>query len=557
MPESVRELQNPRKRWGAALLVMLLIMAVYLLISSRSTLWDRDEPRFTRAAIEMVQSGKYLVPTFNGKVWPDKPPLLYWLMTVSARLFGPTEVAFRSLSVLGTGLACLLVFLVGRTLLNTKAALWAMVVLATTLLVMVVGSMATSDGVLLAINVAVMAVFWQGLISRFSILKAILIGILLGFGMLTKGPIGLMPVFAIVPVLWFTRKDAPGPWRRFSLLLLSLAIGFSIFAAWAGPANNATGGQFMRVFLGRHVITRAFSPLEHHGGNLLLYLPYYPIAILVAFFPWTLFLPGALSALLGGRIGGRYGRVFLLSWIVPALIIMTCAATKLPHYIIFIWPALALAVAGTITAWNQNKLADRDKRWLRAGVWFFAPLAAAEGFALMLGPRLVKFLPFHWSSLSAGLVLLIMAALAVHFQLVGRLQKSAVVLTAGMLLFLIPILFGVLPAVEKVKVTPAIAKAVNARTAPDVPVATYKFGEPTLNFYLGREIQSLPDEGAVVAWARRTSPGVLVIPADQLERITTSYGPLPVERIASKKGFNYSKGRPVELIALSVGKKQQ
>jgi len=65
---------------------------------------------------------------------------------------------------------------------------------------------------------------------------------------------------------------------------------------------------------------------------------------------------------------------------------MTLAATKLPHYILFIWPALALAVAGTIIAAQQNRLTDRDKIWLRRGVWFFGPLAITMALSLIVGP---------------------------------------------------------------------------------------------------------------------------------------------------------------------------
>jgi len=123
-------------------------------------------------------------------------------------------------------------------------------------------------------------------------------------------------------------------------------------------------------------------------------------------------------------------------------------------------------------------------------------------------------------------------------------------LLIGMFVFEIPILFGLLPAIEQIKITPAIAQAVKAKTGKEIPVATYKFGEPTLNFYIGRQIEPLGDEKAVVSWSRQAGEAVLIIPKNKLDSIQESYGNLPLEEIASKKGFNYSKGKIVELTAL-------
>jgi 4-amino-4-deoxy-L-arabinose transferase-like glycosyltransferase len=536
--------------WAVGLLISLAVFGNYLFMSTRSTLWDRDEPRFARAAVEMVESGNYLVPTFNGQMWPDKPPFAYWMMSVPVRLLGPTELACRFFGAVGTAVTCFLTFFIGRQLLGAKAGLWALVILASTLIVLIVGAAATSDAVLLPINVGVMALFVHSISTGMRLSYTILIGCALGLGMLTKGPIGLMPIPAIATVLWFDRKERASLRRDIWLGGASLALGFLIFAVWAVPANKATNGEFLRVFIGRHIITRALRPMEHHGGNFLLYLPYYVPVIIVGFFPWTLHLPGALSAVIGGRVGGRYGRVFLLSWMVPTFIIMTMAATKLPHYILFIWPALALAVAGTIVAGQQNMLTERDKIWLRRGVWFFGPLAMAMALGLMIGPLFLRIPGLQWSGFTSGIVLLIMGVLAIHYQRSNRQLASAGVLLVCMLVFEIPVLFGLLPAVEQTKISPPIAKAVNAKTARDVPVATYKYGEPTLNFYLGRQIELLGREEAVVAWAKQPGPGVLIIPANKMNEIQQDYGILPLDKIASKKGFNYSKGKTLEVVAL-------
>lgn len=533
-----------------AFFIALAVMVLYLLMSTRSTLWDRDEPRYARVTVEMVDSGRYLVPTFNDQIWFDKPPLLYWLMSFPVRLLGPTELACRFFGAVGTAITCLLTFYIGRRLLDSKTGLWAMVILASTLLVLIVGSAATSDAVLLPFIVAVLLIFTYTSVpgTRFS--HVILMGIALGLGMLTKGPIGLMPIPVIGAILWFNRKTSVNVRRNILLVGISLAIGFSIFAAWAIPVNSFTNGEFFRVFIGRHVLSRALKPMEHHGGNFFLYLPYYLPVIIIGFFPWTLHLPGAFSAVAGGRVGGKYGRIFLFSWIIPIFIIMTLAATKLPHYILFIWPALALAVAGTIIAAQQNRLTDRDKIWLRRGVWFFGPLAITMALSLMVGPWFQQIPGLGWVGLASGIVLFIMAIPAIYYQRANRPHVSAKVLIVGILIFEVPVLFGLLPAIEQVKLSPAIAKVVKLKTDKDTPVVVYNFREPTLNFYIGRHIESLHSEEAVAAWAKQPDYGVLIIPNDMLNQIQRNYGALPLDKIASKKGLNYSKGKTLELVAL-------
>jgi hypothetical protein len=143
-----------------------------------------------------------------------------------------------------------------------------------------------------------------------------------------------------------------------------------------------------------------------------------------------------------------------------------------------------------------------------------------------------------------------MSAVAIYLQHADRTLLSAKVLLVGMFALSIPILFGVLPAIEQIKISPSIAQAVNAKTAKEIPVSTYKYGEPTLNFYIGRQIEPLHGEETVATWARQPKPGVLVIPKDIFVKIDLRYDPLPLEQIASKKGFNYSKGKPLEVVAL-------
>jgi len=550
LPRRIDKKWSLRIARASPLVVVLAVLGVYLLLGSRTTLWDRDEPRFARAAVEMLESGDFLVISFNDESWPDKPVLTYWLMALAIHLLGPTELACRVFGIIGTALTCLATFYIGCRLLNRQAGLWAMLILASTLQMLVIGSAATSDAILLPFTVGAMAVFASTRQGGIRPVHAILIGLATGLAMLVKGPMGLMPALAILTVLLLDRKEPTVRPASYALIAASVVMGGVIFCAWAVPASAATEGEFLRVFIGRHVIGRALKPMEHHGGNFLLYLPYYIPVVIGGFFPWTLHLPGALSALARGRVGGQSGRRLFLAWILPPFVAMSLAATKLPHYIVFIWPALALIVGETIVAAQAGILTPRDRDWLRGGVWFFGPVAGAIGLGLIIGPWFVAVPGLRGWGVVGGLVVLAMAILAIREQLADRSQRSAIILVIGMLLFQIPLQCGLLPALERIKISPAIGCVVNAKTGADVPVATYKYGEPTLNFYVGRHIEPLGSPEAVVAWANRPGPRVLIMPRDRLESIRSRFGDLPMEEIGAAHGINYSKGRPIEVVAL-------
>jgi 4-amino-4-deoxy-L-arabinose transferase-like glycosyltransferase len=533
-----------------AILICAVFAALYLLIADSSTLWDRDEPRYARVTAEMIESGNYLVPTFNGEAWPDKPILLYWLMSIPVRLFGPNEVACRFASVIGSVVTLLLTFFTGRKLFDAKAGLWAEVILATSLLMMFVGSMAIVDGVAMPFIVGAMLVFVGRIGDKIRIIDAVIIGVLMGLGMLAKGPIGLMPVPVMVVSLWFARRNGIELIGNLAWVALTVILAVGIFLAWAIPADKAMGGELFRVFFGHHILARAMNPMESHGGNFLLYLPYYPAIIIAGFFPWIVFLPGAFSAIIGKRIGLTGTRNILLSWILVTVILMTLAATKLPHYILFAWPAMAVMVGGTIASVGNNVFNERDKKWLRGGMWFLTPVGAGLSAGLIACGYFLKIDGLKSPGLICGLVVLAMTAISGLLQVREKFVGSVKVVLAGIVILTAPLLFGLLPAVEEIKISPPIARAVREKTGKDIPIAMYKYAEPTLNYYIGRKITHLRKEDEVVEWLKNTGPRVLIIPRTDFDVIRQKAADIDFEEIASKKGMNYSKGKELEVVAV-------
>lgn len=539
----------------------VIIFASLLFTTTRSTLWDRDEPRFSEATVEMVHSGNYLVPTFRGELRPDKPILIYWLMSLPVRIFGPTELACRFFAPVGAALACLMTYRMGWHLFGPGVGFMAMIILTTTPLLLVTGTAATTDAVLLATIVWAFVIFEAGLRSGLKKIHVVMLSLALGAALLTKGPVGLIiPLLGVIAILIVARKFS-FTWAAY--LLPSVILGIVIFLAWAIPANEATHGEFFRRGIGYHVMARTARPIDSHGGNFFLFLPFYIPVVILAFFPWTLFLPSALSALWGGRIGGEHGRSFLFGWMISTFLLMSFVSTKLPHYILPIWPALSLVVTGTISAAEKGTLAPRDITWLKYGRWLFGLIGFIGGLVLLVGPWFVPALGLSlpggepaepglsWPITGLGSVLLVMTALVLREHAARRYRSTVGILTAGVIaLMFILVVFG-LPMIERFKVSKPLTDAIRSQTAANVPVAQLDYDEPSLIFYLGRQhLKWVENDSGAIAWAKEQKPGVLVISRKALNRIETENGPLRLKEIASARGFNYSNGKWVDLVAL-------
>ena len=464
------------------LFTALLILAAYLGLAAASTVMGTDEPRFAGAAVNMVNSGNYLYATFNGEVRAYKPIMIYWLMALPIRLLGPTAFACRVWSAVGAALACLLTGVLGKRLFDERAGLMAMVCLALCPLMMQCGAAATVDAVLLAVITGAMLTFIVALERGPSLGHYALLLVLTAAAMLLKGPAGLLvPVFIIPPTWWMLRGRTP---VRPSYLLavgavLLLSVG--VFLIWALPANRATAGIVLHQGISEHVVGRALHPMEGHGTNPLTMLPYYLLTILGAFFPWTVFLPGAMSATLGRRLGPELVRPLLIGWTIPVLALLTVVATKLPHYALPVWPALALGVAATVRAMAEGKLVPRDELWLRRGVWFMAPVGVLLGGALAAWPWTMPTVALRLPGGLIGAIFVAMSLGAARAQWRGDVKRSFATLAVGMALFFIVAAGLMAPALEQYKIGPQFARLFASQPLPpNVPMAASGYARAEL-----------------------------------------------------------------------------
>lgn len=400
---------------GLLLLSLLLLAALTAVALLTRPLIPIDETRYVSAAWEMWLRGDFLVPFKNGEPYSHKPPFLFWMFHLGWALFGVNDWWPRLVLPLFSAGSLLLTCLLARRLWPQRTGLGgqAALILGSTLLWIVFSTSVMFD---------VMLAFWV-LIGMHGILAAadgkrrglVMLGIAIGFGVLTKGPVILLD---LLPVAVLARWWHPGlEWKRWlGGLLLAVLLGAAIGLAWALPAGMSGGAAYRNAIFWGQTADRMVDSFAHRRP-FWWYLPLLPVLL----FPWFVW-PGFWKALAHHRrVGLDRGTRFCLAWMLPVFIAFSFISGKQPHYLVPLFPAFALLAARVLA----------DQTVFRIGLP--ALLAALLGGALILAGNgqiaalqsQVVELPPLWP----GILLVLLALLA---WMAGR-RGAHPVLTLGVL----------------------------------------------------------------------------------------------------------------------------
>jgi 4-amino-4-deoxy-L-arabinose transferase-like glycosyltransferase len=362
---------------------VLWIAAAVSLVAALSPrdLWAPDEPRAGVVARAMVEDGRWLVPHLNGEPYPEKPPLVYWLMSVSGILLGGLSAfAARLPGALATACAVFSVARLGRRWFGDAAmGDTAALLFATTELVLWNGSRAGLDlpmtaFVLLAVEAG------SALVARRSVPGAVGFGAALGLGLLAKGPHALLvPVGAMVGGC-----VAAGAAKRLldPRWLLGLALSAGIVCAWLLPALAAAPEAYGERLLGQLGDRVAGENVPHKHGPEHLWL-----LLLAVGLPWTVSWLAGLDAARRLRRAApedRFGLGACLGGVALPLVLLSIPASKRDLYLIPLLPLLAL-----LAAYALHRLPERGLHpWaVRFAAGLLALVAVAAFAAPFLGAK--------------------------------------------------------------------------------------------------------------------------------------------------------------------------
>ncbi|MGC1856930.1 MAG: glycosyltransferase family 39 protein [Pseudolabrys sp.] len=512
---------------------------------------DRDEARFAQATKQMLESKDFVDIRFQNEVRYKKPAGIYWLQAAAVKAGETLGVPqarttiwlYRLPSLFGAIGAVLLTYWAALVFVPRRAALFAALMMASSVLLGIEARIAKTDAMLLLTSVAAM-----GALARIYLAsqtepqddkgdwrQPAILWTTIAAGVLLKGP--LVPMFVGLTVIVLSVVDKSARWLWSLRPFAGIVWLILLVSPWFVAIIAKSGASFFVQAIGHDMLDKVASGQEAHGAPPGFYFLLF----------WVTFWPGAVLAGLAAPIvwKSRYEprTRFLLAWLLPSWLVFEAVMTKLPHYVLPLYPAIAIMIAGILESYGLTK-----QRWMVRGTigWFLLPGAVAIA-------TLVLFIMF---GRELGLIAWPFAALAVIFGLfawwlyeVDGAERS---LLRGMLasVFLAITVFAVtFPLLPTLFPSALIAREIKASDCARPHVAsTFAYQEPSLVFLLGTETRFTDGAGAADFLQAGSCQFALIDPRSErsfVQRVETIG--VRYSLVGRVEGYNISIGKPVSL----------
>ena len=353
MEPSNKPSTNPARPW---LWLLLAVAVIWFSNIEYRHLIEPDEGRYAEIPREMAASGDWVTPRLNGLKYFEKPPLQYWATAIAYTLFGEHHWTSRLWTALTGFTGLLLVWFAGARLFGRKAGRYAALLLGSSLLYALMGHFNTLDmGVTFFMSLGIISLLLaqhQDTDVRARRNWMWLAWAALALAILSKGLMGLVLPGAALVIYSLLQRDF-AIWKRMhwgsGLLLLLL-----ITAPWFYLVIKANPEFFQKFFIYEHY-TR-FTTKEH--GR---YQPWYYFIhiLLLGFLPWTIVMLDTLVRSWknsSGAIKTFNPQRFLLAWVVFIYVFFSMSGSKLPSYLLPIFPALALLMGKQLAEMSERRL---------------------------------------------------------------------------------------------------------------------------------------------------------------------------------------------------------
>jgi 4-amino-4-deoxy-L-arabinose transferase-like glycosyltransferase len=509
---------------------------------------DRDEARFAQATKQMVETGDFVDIRFQDDVRYKKPVGIYWLQSAAvetARTLGLPRAQlriwlYRVPSLIGAVGAVLLTYWTALAFVTRRGAVLAGLMMASSVLLGGEARLAKTDAMLLLTVVAAMgamarvylswqrgedpvrppwswpAIFWTALAG----------------GILLKGPLILMFVGLTIVSLAILDRSAAWLWHLRPVWgltwMLVLVLPWFVAIFWRA------GDAFFTDSIGGDMLSK-FAAQESHGAPPGFYLLLF----------WITFWPGAplagMAAPAVWRARREPGAQYLLAWLIPSWIVFEIVLTKLPHYVLPLYPAIAILTVGAL----ERHILSRS--WLMRGTawWFVIPVLASV-IAVVGAVTLTRQPVFlAWPFVAVALIFGLVAWWLYDDNRAERSLLNAVVAA----MFMAAAIYGVVvPAITPLFPSAEIARALRNVACVGPRAAAAGFHEPSLVFMTGTSTL-LTDGSGAADFLRQGSCRFALVEqrsergfAQRAEAIGLRY-----DVAARVDGYNISQGRAISI----------
>ncbi len=511
---------------------------------------DRDEARFAQATKQMLESGQYVDIRFQDEVRYKKPVGIYWLQVAAVKAGEAVGIPharttiwlYRLPSLIGATGAVLLTYWTALAFVPRRSALLAALMMASSVLLGVEARLAKTDAALLLTCVAAMGAMARiYLASRRAPdanvgwrLPAVLWTALAG-GVLIKGPLILM--FVGLTALTLSIADRTGRWiwklRPFAGLVWLLVLVLPWFVAIVAKS----GASFFEHSVGEDMLAKVFGGQEAHGAPPGLYFLLF----------WVTFWPGSvLAGLAAPRVWQARrepGARFLLAWLIPSWSVFEAVITKLPHYVLPLYPAIAILIVGILESGGLS-----TNRWLRRGTsgWFLFPVVIAvvvvTGFIII--NRDLGFVAWPFAAATA-----IVGLFAWRLYEVDGPESSLLRGMVSSVLIAVTVYAVTFPSLPALFPSALIADGLRVSDCSEPQVAsTGYYQEPSLVFLLGTDTRFTDGAGAA-EFLRQGPCHFALVDARSRRSFEQRADAIGLRYALSQRvdGYNISIGRPVAL----------
>ncbi len=472
-----------RQKKLAGFIGILLVLSYIFLFSGLGSysLKEPDEGRYAEIPREMVESGDYTVPRLNDVRYFEKPPLLYWTVALSYKIFGISEWSFRFPNALAAALSVFSLFFFVRRWADDFAAFLGSLVLLSSFGFFAMARIVTTDMVL---------TFWLflSLLCFYSYYRERSAAFLWGFyaamalATLTKGPVAPVLLCAAILIFLFMERDLA--FIKEMKLVRGIALYCIIAAPWFIVISIREKEFFNFFFVDQHLL-RFISTKHKRSGPIYYFLP----ILFGGMLPWSLYIPRAFAMALK-----RSDLRLFAIWSVLVFAFFTLSGSKLPPYILPVFPTLSILVG---VLFSENRESPFCRPWekiahciLMAVVALSFLLYLSPSFMAYVGEMTMDALSIARDLIYFSLAISLSSAVCLILFLLRpfRLPKN---IFALLLFFSLSIIIAILAhsgVLDRVNTAKALALTVKEQgSRPDI-IINYSSLDQTLPFYLKRPV---------------------------------------------------------------------